>query len=135
MGDQWYYSYPPPNTQYNPQYPPPPNNPPYSHWPQSQYPPNAQYSYPVVPSYPPPPVPTAPTAVYTAPPTGAPPQNVGYNYNYPQQQYQYTQPPPLPVNDYAKDLENYKYIKSKISETESEKNLETPRSERLVIYL
>ncbi|KAJ8919098.1 hypothetical protein NQ315_012083 [Exocentrus adspersus] len=71
-------------------------------------------TYPPVPSYPPP-----VTGPYSVPPPNIAPQsNFGYCYNYPPQQ---------PVNqnqywpnDYTKELENYKYIKSKIGDGTSE---------------
>ncbi|XP_057653390.1 ribonuclease 3 [Diorhabda carinulata] len=114
MGDQWYYenlNYPPPTQANNV-----PNqqvNPVCTQWSQSQVSPNIPY-YPSVPSYPPPHIPQnqyiAPSVTSHQPP---------YNYSYPQQQLQY-QDSAL-ANDYAKDLENYKYIKSRIGETNSDR--------------
>ncbi|CAG9859292.1 unnamed protein product [Phyllotreta striolata] len=127
MSNQW-YNYPPPNAQCNPQYPQSaPPNPSCPQWDNSQYSQSGQYNYPVVPSYPPPPVPRAPSGVFSTPPPGVHPQNFGYNY--PPQQFQFVRPP-CAVNDYAKDLENYKFIKSKISGTEIEKSYEQLDTER-----
>lgn len=114
MGDQWYYenlNYPPPTQANNVQ---PQANPVYTQWSQPQLIPNIPY-YPSVPSYPPPHI---PPNQYTAPITTSHQPNVTYNYSYPQQQLQY-QDSAL-ANDYTKDLENYKYIKSRFGDTNSE---------------
>lgn len=123
MGDQWYYNYnsvnyPPPAQDLNSQFPNSVSVPSqYNQW--QQYQNNIAGApfvpYPPVPSYPPP-----VTGPYSIPPQ--PPSiqqtTLGY-YNYPQvtQNHSYgVGPPPPPPNDYARELENYKYIKSKITE-------------------
>nr|AVK59427.1 Drosha-PA [Diabrotica virgifera] len=117
MGDhQWYYdnlNYPPPTqAQYNPHIPPQSSHS-YTQWSQSQQTSTNVYSYPPVPSYPPPPIP----ASYIPSSSGVTQQqHFDYRYSHLQSQYQTTGS----VNDYTKDLENYRYIKSRVTETETE---------------
>ncbi|CAG9839478.1 unnamed protein product [Diabrotica balteata] len=117
MGDhQWYYdnlNYPPPTqAQYNPHIPPQSSYS-YTQWSQSQQTSTNVYSYPPVPSYPPPPIP----ASYIASSSGfTQQQHFDYRYSHLQSQYQTAGT----VNDYTKDLENYRYIKSRVTETETE---------------
>lgn len=125
MGDQWYYNYnsvnyPPPNTQDpNSQVP---TNATHIQWHQYQNNiPGAPFvPYPPVPSYPPPV--GGPFNLPPQPPCVSTYSSFGYYNNYPQgaptnQNPSYgAWPPPPPTNDYTKELENYKYIKSKITE-------------------
>ncbi|XP_018576714.1 ribonuclease 3 [Anoplophora glabripennis] len=93
----------------------------YNQWNQSQNT-STFVPYPPVPSYPPP-----VAGPYNVPPPNIAPQsNFGYCYNYPSHQ---------PVNqnqywpnDYTKELENYKYIKSKIGESCTENKIKERRS-------
>lgn len=128
MGEHWYYNYnsvnyPPLTTpDYNTPVPPVNSHLQYAQW-QQQTPssiPGAPFvPYPPIPSYPP------PVGVpYSGPPPSVPvSSNLGY-YTYTSQieQHQFygVRPPPPPANDYAKDLETYRYIKSKITEENSE---------------
>lgn len=95
----------------------------YNQWNQSQN--NSTFvAYTPVPSYPPP-----VTGPYNVPPPNIVPQSNFGCYNY---------PPHQPVNqnqywpnDYTKELENYKYIKSKIGESSTENKVK----ERYVLCL
>nr|XP_023026730.1 uncharacterized protein LOC111514713 [Leptinotarsa decemlineata] len=122
MGDQWYYNnfnYPSPNIpNYNLQVPLE-HNPQISQYSYNQYqnitpyfhhPSNEANIYSTLASYPP------PGGPYSVPPPNAIESHTGNSFNCQvQQNHHESQESSLP-NDYTRELEKYRFIKSKINE-------------------